>query len=105
MSNEKQNFDSQKDNKIFSDPSAASDLIIEHCEKCNELTPQIDNNTTGTSCQVCLHSNSYVIKSQTPYAAPEWIATFWQHKYNQDKWLRNANKVIVMIDSLPCNNY
>ena len=81
-------------------------LEIKPCEKCKELTPQIDNNTTGMSCQVCMHSNPYSINNAVADASMEWLVNFWQCKYYQVAGFNGGNNVIFINaeNQFPCNN-
>ena len=70
-------------------------IKIKHCEKCSELTPQNDNNTTGMTCQVCMHTNPPSVMNGVPDATMEWLASFWQRKYYQVAGFNGGNNAIV----------
>ena len=75
--------------------SGCADLMIKHCEKCNELTPQVDNNTTGMCCHVCLHSNPYTFEHVAFKATSEWFAAFWQKKYYEVAGFNGGNSFVI----------
>lgn len=91
----------EADNRHVSQPiakhnvSGCAVLMIKHCEKCNELTPQIDNNTTGMCCQVCMHSNPYTVEHVASKATHEWLAFFWQRKYYEVAGFNGGNNFII----------
>lgn len=72
------------------------------CKSCQEVTPHIDNGTTGMCCQVCLTKNPYPDKS-TQWTDKE-LAFFWQMKFYEARgsfticWPGNAIEGVKPID-------